>query len=306
MFRIAAKLPQVFVAAVAGSAGGVTITRTRSGTSIQARRRGVLARGLPPAYWRKVYGTVEELWNALPDVDKVTWLYGWKKGGNTGRDEFGHWNMNLVGRWGRWLRRRPNVQGVERRKTDYPGSEPVPALFLGCLPGSWLYFNGNPPVVSAEQRYATATAGSVAAAWAAAWAALLAKPWTPQGVWLGHNYGFVGGSGMTYTGYAYQGRSTLAIGPMGGYTWSGMRLNLVNGYALGGAVDLPWGFGSYVFPTGKRNWDWPDIRAFTVNSLAVPPFRDMGNWDPPAAPAARYAYKGWYVGTCLLSYNWRH
>lgn len=294
-----------FVAEARGSAAGVTVTKRNNRWEAQKRRRGVVPAGDPARYWRKVYVVVERLWNDLPPADKATWLYGKKPIGLTARDYFGRWNMNLAGRWSRWVRQRPQGMQYKSRKTDWAGAEPLPIAMDACLYGAWHHFAGSPPIGSAQYRGASATAGSLAAAWAAAWAALAAKPWVEISAWVGHNYGFVGGSGGSYTGWAFQGRCVLAIGPIAGYAWRKQALTFINGYGLTGAQDIQFKFGESFYGPGRRSCVWPQIRDGGPATRYRPALTDVGNWAPPPAPSSRYQYRGWYVGGMYLQYDWR-
>lgn len=294
-----------FAAGMAGSAAGVTVAKKNKRYEIQKRRRGVIPRGNPSAFWRKVYGAVERLWNDMGAGDKASWLYGGCPRGLTPRDYFGRWNMNLVGRWSRWVRMRPAGMQYRSRKTDYPGAEAVPADIDACLFGHWMNYSMNCPAWASEFRGATGTGGNVAAAWAAAWGALLGKKWTAMSGWVGHNYGFVGGYGASYTGYAFQGRCRLRVAGGECYAWRNQHLRLTNGYPAGGAVDLQWALGGRYFGPEKRLLDWPDIWATGPGTVWNPPLEDVGNWAAPPAPVARYVYKGWYIASCVLSYEGR-
>lgn len=296
---------QPFASTMMGSAAGMTIARRNHRYELQQRRRGVIPKGNPATYWRRVYIIVEQLWLRLPDADKESWLYGRKPRGMTARDYFGHWNMNLVGRWGKWVRHRPPGMSYTKRKTDYPSSEALPLDQDACLFGAWHLYSGLCPRMSSESRAANVAGGSLLGAWNAAWASLLVKPWTPGTVTSGHNYGYVSGSGASYRGWAYQSRTVLTIGGLAGYAWRGQRLYWVNGGPAGGCTDTQYRLGNRLYGPERESIEWPDIRGIGPAERLTPELADAGTWAQPPAPGARYVYKGWYVGVPILIYEER-
>jgi hypothetical protein len=296
----------VFTAWAYGSADEVTAVKRRGKQLMTRRRRGTLPKGLAPEYWRAVYTAVELLWNDLPDVDKNTWRYGWKKYGNTGRDEFGHWNMNLVGRWSRFLRRRPPTQGLERRVRDYPGSEPLPPNILCLLPGEWLYYSQRPPVLKSYWRYSPGYGPTPAAAWADAWGLVLAQAWQPNASFIPQNSGqLMEPTPGSFYALAFQCRAQFQLGGFDFYCWREQAFSFGLGTSNPITVTAGCRIGDTVFPARRASLQWPEIRGINGKERLTPWCEDLNGWAPPPLPGAVGESTGWHVGDTWQSFYYR-
>jgi len=286
----------VFTAWAYASMDEITAVKRGKRQTLQKRRRGVIPAGAAPSYWRQIYTIVEELWNDLPEADKNTWRYGWKKYGNTGRDEFGHWNMNLVGRWSKLLRTRPAVQSTWKRHTDYPGSEAVASRYICGLPGTWQPWSGWPDYVEGQRRIVNASGPTIAAAYAAAVALLPGQPWENWGYQIAGNFSFAHqyapGSIMATI---VQRWSRIKLGGLAGYAWRDQYFRFFTGSPYGGCTDRPWLFDGQQYGAGWYTVDWPNIRALSVAQVVTPRWDDVTGWDPPPPPTQLDQDTGWNI-----------
>jgi len=296
---------EVLIADAAGSAANFTIGRRGKIAQLQKRRRGVVPKGAAPAYWREVYVLVELIWNNMSEADKDTWRYGWKRPGDTGRDSFGHWNMNLVGRWGVWLRQHPGREFYTARVTDWPGSEALPPWANDCLPGAWQSQTGWAPFTQTYRRYGLGWGATRNGAWNMAKAALLAAPWAPSVAMQPRNRGELLGDWSGYNAEIWQVRASVERSLAGVMTWRGPELTIW-GQELGEpAGQLPWTVGPYQMPAGQRRREVPEFRTKSPPVAINWQVLDAGNWAVPPQPSPTATESGWVCEGVELAYEWR-
>jgi hypothetical protein len=295
----------ILVGSSYGPIAGQTARKHGTVTAKRPPRRPTPPAGTAAAYWREIYSRVEALWSQLPTPDKNAWRYGWKPRHQSPRDYFSRWNINLVGRYDRYVKT-PPARHLERGLfIDETTAVPVPAEILHG-PCPWTFNAGTPGVISNPLgRSATRAAFALPGAWTAAFAAVAAAPWIPVPGTRPSNYGYVDWYSGKYYVTAYQSFATVTFPATDARVWRAPTFyyriahtaasHYCGHYA--GCRKIVQAAGVDVLQPAPDNIN---LRAAVEWRLA-----DADAWSPPPCPPPGVDCCGYRGVEAYLMYTWR-